>query len=131
MFDGIEYEPYLVFCRKLNLQRRAEAGDWFLSLDLTNPEEASIVLCNSDGGGCGETFNDGSWAKIWLPRLDQWLVMLEEVNILGVIIERLGAVWFATDRESGSDREGLARRGSTREEAVARLYAAICWPEDH
>lgn len=133
MFDGPAHESYIALCRELQLERQFEEGDWHVSLagyvsptltgrpNLVTAAEVRLRRALADGSANGPEQVDSAW----LPRLDQWLVMLEEAGVLGVDIERLGTVWFATDHDPGTDREGYARRGGTREEAAARLWLAV------
>lgn len=116
LFDAPEYESYIALCRELRLERTFELGDWVVyATDTTD------VLAFDDNRDPNRTAE----GVVWLPRLDQWLAMLEEAGVEGVVLERLGSIFFATDRTPVTHSEGYARRGNTREEAAARLWMAV------
>jgi hypothetical protein len=131
MFDGPEYESYIALCRELRLERSLELGDWYAhsEVDLQHP----LVL------GWREQLIIGpitEWTWVWLPRLDQWLMMLEEAGWMEVrfspsayLMDESPVFW----RVEGS---GIDRRYNvhttveytdlrTREEAAARLWMAV------
>ena len=129
MFEDPEYASYIRLMREVRLERKAEAGDWFLSFDpATEPTGFDLRLCNDDGGGCWgapEPLADG-WQVIWVPRLDQWLSKLEEAGYATVEF-----VARAIDMERylyGAHPEDMDRFTGwldSREEAAARLYCAV------
>lgn len=128
MFDTEPYRGYVALCRTLRLERVAQPGDWAVSFG------DRLALGHSLGVlGQRPPFTPAVvWPQespplstFWIPRSDQLDDMLEAAGVLGVVIERLGAVWFATDRTPDTDREGYARRGATREEAKLRLWLAV------
>lgn len=135
MFDAPAYASYIALCRELNLTKdRAEPGD--IALIWLHHDDPPWVSAGGEWySEQGFSAHGGHWRRdvlgkegdgdIWLPRLDQWLTMLEEAGVLGVDLEKLGACYFATDHTPGTDREGYTRVGDTREEAAAHLWMAV------
>lgn len=70
MFDTEAHRPYLALMRELRLEREVEQGDWIEVASLDGLR--SIQVRRAPGRQVGRT------GAVWLPRLDQWLVMLEE-----------------------------------------------------
>lgn len=126
-FSGPEYASYIALCRELRLEREFERGDWFWL-----PSSSAIL-----GGGkidlCDEERTLSYYARdedwIWLPRLDQWLVKLEEMGWTGVFISLLAGGGYVAEGQQGMEDEAPVGRGSTREEAVLRLYCAVTGQE--
>jgi hypothetical protein len=122
VFEGPEYESYLALCRELRLERALQDGDF-----VDDGVRPGVQMC-------GVTVAPGvMWhGGVWLPRLDQWLTMLEDsvppwdgaAPWVGVALRRHGRVWFATDLGL-EGREGYSRSGDSPEEAMARLWIAV------
>jgi len=111
VFEGPEYASYIALCRGLRLEHRIMAGDcciWAKGDD------------RQPGIWWGMSPEPGLW--IWLPRLDQWLAMLEEAGVQWVSFAptpQWTAAW--TDADAWlKDAEA-----PTREEAAARLWMAV------
>jgi hypothetical protein len=145
MFDGPEYEPYIALCRELRLEREFEECDHYAAF--WNPWEGSApppkvttwTNAKQDWSAARTWFDRGSTSArdvVWLPRLDQWLTMLEEAGWMEVrfspsayLMDESPVFW----RIEGS---GIDRRYNvhttveytdlrTREEAAARLWMAV------
>lgn len=124
MFDSPEYASYVALCRELRLEREYEKGDYY-----TAPVPVSTIA--PDG------YEVLVWISLyrlpnaneectWLPRLDQWLDLLEE--------EGYATIEFcarAIDMERylyGAHPDNMASFTgwlSSREEAAARLWMAV------
>lgn len=111
VFEGEKYVSYIALMRELRLEHEFADGDWFI-------DSAGFVgLYYSASISYGDEPRDA----IPLPRLDQWLAMLEAA----------GWVFHLTARQPGyaiwASREGLHGReeGPTPEEAAARLWMTV------
>lgn len=114
MFDAPEYRSYIALCRELRLKREFDWGDWFVDIDSWSPRGPSLVY--PDARQVGDriqtrlTETRTNRTVIWLPRLDQWLVILEE------------ALALSYRRTAGSDPpQFLARSGWARRQALTML----------
>jgi hypothetical protein len=143
MFDGPECASYIALMRELRLPREFDDGDYY-----TAPVPVSPIA--PDGFEVLIWVDLYRWPRateesVWLPRLDQWLGMLEEAGADQVLIEHVephddygpgGYICFTL--EEGHD--GLSREKPdyedgwhgfyalcrpTREEAAARLWMAV------
>src|SRR5215831_3633976 len=74
MFEGPEYESYIALCRELRLEHIFGQADWAFVED-PESENGGVVTTRlvHEGERAGDTV-------VWLPRLDQWLAMLEEAG---------------------------------------------------
>lgn len=130
MFSGPEYASYVALCRELRLEREFTAGDFYAA-----PVPVSVIA--------PEGFEVLIWVDLfrlphatqdcaWLPRLDQWLAMLEEAGVESVTIQ---LAW--TNPEDPGEKEYVAfdawdvpdaddlRNYTSREEAAAQLWVAV------
>lgn len=129
MFEGEEYRSYIRLCRELRLGRLFEEGDWYWTTTVHEPEGFAAVW---DAGYSVE--RRASDAKLWLPRLDQWLAMLEEAGR-----EQLPKHWLSgfslypcggsLEYEAGCCISQAGPQytvvAPTREEAASRLWMAV------
>lgn len=132
MFESEAYRSYIALCRELRLERKVKEGDWLTSRWKSRSgwsEWSDLGMCNDDGGGCHnanfwETEDQGE-EIVWLPRLDQWLAMLEEAGVDSITIHRMPGYGY---RVAWDAPNGYACTYSTREEAAARLWMAVRKP---
>jgi hypothetical protein len=110
-FTAPAYTSYLSLCRELRLEREWTNGDWFALDGAYVHHTTSLDDAREDP------------ESIWVPRLADWLDILEEVGIDSVTIERINHVWFA--RGFDANGHGGMLGGSTREEALARLWMSV------
>jgi hypothetical protein len=143
MFEGPEYESYIKLCRELRLERMFEKGD-----ALARPFN---VLAEDKVSGTGLRPVDIEWgirvygpdeqhevgdqaappALIWLPRLDQWLAMLEEAGAGDWMTFLKHGSWPEPGYQPTITYELRCQNrqdwsiAPTREEAAARLWVAV------
>lgn len=98
-------------CGDLWLLRVFEYGDWFVDADRF-PGRAFVSMGIDVAKGA-----------VWLPRLDQWLAMLEEADVKRTCCygDREVGYRYEGDHKSATTRG----EGPTREEACARLWRAV------
>lgn len=109
-----ERDPYLALCREIGMTHKLVAGDWYWS-----PPPRGYVAC------CHGFKLRTSWQQadlIWLPRLDQWLAMLEGAGFLEINIWRTSAGWQMS--ASKADRWLASGPCPAPEEAAGRLWVA-------
>jgi hypothetical protein len=113
MFEGREYESYIALCRELGLKREFECGDvWCFWKDVSN---GPFIQGASGHDGADEL-------AIWLPRLDQWLELLEREDpehSKQITIEHREDGWYVA--RYVADRAAAP----TLEESFALLYRAV------
>src|SRR5262249_40412619 len=122
MFDAPEYESYIALCRELRLEHIFGQADWAFVED-PESESGGVVTTRLifEGERAGDTV-------VWLPRLDQWLAMLEEAGVAMVqFVSRplyrnpgYQIIAIAPGQEPPMPLQAL-----TREEAAARLWMAV------
>lgn len=123
-FDRSEFAPYVELCRELRLERHGVAGDWRLAHDPEEPwTEFDIKVVGSDGLNAFDSphYDPTDYEVVWLPRLDQWLDMLEVADPRRVDV-------FIQPRDRRYRVTAVSRdfaEGSSREEAAARLWMAL------
>jgi hypothetical protein len=112
VFEGREYASYVKLCREFRPLRTFEYGDWFVNADRF-PGRAFVSM--------GIDMAEGA---VWLPRLDQWLAMLEDADVIGTCCDgdREAGYLYQGDHKSAGTKRG---EGPTREEACARLWMAV------
>lgn len=139
MFDTPAYASYIQLCRELNLTKeRAEPGD--IALIWLHHDDPPWV---SAGGAWysekGFSSHGGHWHRdvlgkqgdggIWLPRLDQWLTMLEEAGVLNVRFvfpnETSLGNRLVRDGDCLAPRMNPGATAATNEEIAARLWMAV------
>lgn len=118
MFDGPEHASYIALCRELRVpfdshDEPSLKGSWF------EARPGDIFLAGESDPDAGSAYPTEKC--VLLPRLDQWLAMLEEVSGHVFMLERDGDVYEATLGEGS----WVGGNGPTREEAVARLWMAL------
>lgn len=133
MFEGEEYRSYIQLCRELRLP-----SVYWRQGDLqwnprANPDAwPGQIVVISDRESAESASMAGNREVVWLPRLDQWLSMLEEAGV-----QSIRCMWHG--RVAPSDRVRIeATRidsvmdvvtwdcyGPTREEAAARLWMSV------
>jgi hypothetical protein len=109
LFDAPKYASYIALCRRLRLEWTWRQGDYYQS-----PELDAVILLGA-GGPPRHT-------AVPLPRLDQWLAMLEEAGWTYHLTARVPgyAIWG-----NGPDSKAGREEAGTPEEAAARLYCAV------
>jgi hypothetical protein len=134
MFAGPEYASYVQLCRELLLERELQQGDFYVefqdALRLASVHVYAPVVWPSKSP---VVVPRGSPAKgtVWLPRLDQWLAMLEGIGVRLMAFEPL-----PPDEDHATETWNCAARGVlgvgvTREEAAARLWMALAHGPAH
>jgi hypothetical protein len=120
LFSGPEYASYIALCRELRLERDLQEGDWYFHESLRPDQEEGWVLLAA-GDERAESF------EVWLPRLDQWLAMLEEAGADCPEFDRETTTGHYVLRRGMPDEWGHSQYGTgqTREEAAARLWRAV------
>ena len=121
MFDGPKHTAYIALCRELRLERKFEEGDAYIRSRSQIPN--IWHGCFYDGYPMPENSDNATW----LPRLDQWLAMLEEAGWREVTISTEGGSCWVGEKsctDSGTDW-WPERYWPTREEAAARLWCAV------
>lgn len=126
MFKAPEYASYRYLCRELRLERDLESGDLYhesnalvdkvhIYAPVVWPPHSRVTLPRGNEA-------EGT---VWLPRLDQWLAMLEEAGYADfyLYIRRPGT-WSASCGD-WCDNPRFEAEGPSREEAVARLWMAV------
>lgn len=135
MFEGPEHASYIELCRALRLEREWQEGDWHVSLagyvSPTLPGTPMLVTAVELRLRAlvePERLAD----SIWLPRLDQLLMKLEETGFeettIQRYVERGKAMWWAGEKtctDSGTDWSPMNPGGPTPEEACCRLRMAV------
>ena len=123
MFNTPEHKSYIALCRDLWLERQFEEGDWYAYVDDGPIRNGQKVVAWFDEVS---EVNAAGPDAFWLPRLDQWLGMLEEAGEDDVQIQRCGnqmePLYHAAGRRGNPVR---VSNGPTREEACARLWMAV------
>lgn len=132
MFTGPEYASYIALTRELRLEREWQNGDWYgfrfhVSIDGEPLREDSAVVLYQTGD---DVYTQGeTW---WLPRLDQWLDLLEEADARyfrfydGARVKSHSPGWHASCLvHDGPSTRVFDEIGPTREEAVARLWMIV------
>lgn len=127
MFDTPEYASYINVCQELQLERKFEDGDWESA-----GGDPPVVYCALCAREYGEDLNppQAGHGLFWLPRLDQWLAMLEEAGHEWNLI-RDALMPDTTDRPrylAGAEDVPEVRAAPTPEEAAARLWMAVTGP---
>jgi hypothetical protein len=130
LFDGPEYASYIALCRELRLERTIEPGDWSADFgDVFMEEPALQVHVARPPGTASVTLPRDTLAitSIWLPRLDQWLAMLEEAGADCPEFDRETTTGHYVLRRGMPDEWGHSQYGTgpTREEAAARLWVIV------
>ena len=132
MFDGPEHQSYIALCRELMLERKLEEGDWFvLGQHTTAFVWSALITATAWNDHFHNIPEPGIARPIWLPRLDQWLAMLEEAGQPDIAFERTLAGRWECGRPipegDGRTIELVPTSGlkHTREEAAARLWMAV------
>jgi len=129
-FDQPEFQGYVALCRELRLERRFVEGDYAAWTD--SPDGPwTVLLTDGAAAHAGHRalsgYGPGGFAySIWLPRLDQWLAMLEKAGERDAVLQvcRHG-VDFTVAWTDGYGIAEQSGRGATREEAAARLWMAV------
>ena len=128
-FSDPEYASYVALCRELLLEREFDDGDFY-----TAPVPISVIA--------PEGFEVLTWVYrfglpnatedcVWLPRLDQWISMLEEVGFREIRLWPTGRCQhgdcWRMDTADGPDKDRwlVSRPCDTREEAAARLWMLV------
>lgn len=109
MFDGPEHASYIALCRELRLERELRDGDF-----------VALPYAGREVHVCGVSVAPGvmEHGGVWLPRLDQWLAMLEAAGADAVALISSGGSYIVKAHAAEAD-------GPTREEAAARLWLAV------
>jgi hypothetical protein len=107
-------DSYIALCRELRLKREMEPGDWGaeygevfaegarLFVEMHRPPGSKLVIL---------PYDRPAFTSIWLPRLDQWLEMLEEAGESVTLVHapawgrsaqivRLSPIWCTSYEES-------------------------------
>lgn len=144
MFEGPEHASYIELCRALGLEREYEEGDY--AAWRGGPEESwQVLLIDAVRGHVGHRarlgYGPGGLAdSVWLPRLDQWLAMLEDepdgCDVATIrksmrmdeAKEHYVGVIFAATSTNRPDIEPVWV--PTREEAAAKLWMAVTGREE-
>jgi hypothetical protein len=126
MFDTEAHRPYIDLCRGLRLEREFAVGDYCSALGGGAPWGPGLWDWETGVDRTGLDRRGLTW--IWLPRLDQWLSMLEEAGEDSVTLETtrspgLYRAWNGIGDDEAID--GRAGAGRTREEAAAKLWCAV------
>jgi hypothetical protein len=118
MFNAPEYASFIALCRDLRLERKPfEYGDVWC---FWKPVSTGPFIQGASGNEGADEF------AIWIPRLDQWLAMLEEAGH--------GEVSLIPFMRAAMDRWGVRLtkqggimdfEGATREEAAAHAWCAV------
>lgn len=131
LFDGPEHASYIALMRELRLEREFEEGDWHCSIagyvSPTLPGTPMLVTAvelRLTAMVGSENLAD----SVWLPRLDQWLAMLEEavksdewlLYQEGLMPDGSGFKRYCAEFEHGT-----TKAASTPGEACARLWCAV------
>ena len=127
LFAGPEYASYIALCRALRLEREFEVGDWALRIITKDGSRTARYLMTSDAVAIWPAAEE---MMVWLPRLDQWLAMLEMAGFPYVQIERFGRRKYvcavaSAGEEPPHDHTRSAGSWLTREEACARTWCAV------
>jgi hypothetical protein len=126
MFEGPEYESYIKLCRELRLERELQEGDWLVYE--TGPGDPLVTpehwLSGDPVEACRLTPSD----ILWLPRLDQWLAMLEEAGLTEVTLRRNDVGYWALGENDVAHQWGSSPATDTPEEATACLWVAVTRP---
>ena len=141
MFDGPEYASYIALCRELRLERKLKIDDqisvWFDNPSSPSSSNIYLVTDEDETRGWGSytpvdqsDFVDGRANVRWLPRLDQWLAMLEKAapdwtNTFSITRHEDGEFWATFEGRAASNGGSWDGLGPTREEAAARLWMAV------
>lgn len=117
LFSGPEYASYIALMRELALEHEYDEGDYVCWTK--DPIEIEILM----------GWRPQESAYIWLPRLDQWLAMLEQAGIEDISFwtgdgyAKCG-VLLPTDDDGGIECGDL-ETAPTHEEAAARLWMVV------
>src|SRR5262245_23838343 len=82
MFDGPEHASYIAFCRALRLEREFEDGDafWWPGGGRGEWDAGTYVYHDTASDEGVQPEGPTATSRVWLPRLDQLLTMLEEAG---------------------------------------------------
>ena len=128
MFDSPEYASYIQLCRELQLEHQLSAGDWVAQVTGPFGEPCTpyifCVALEDEKDGTAPAWSTRTTQYVWLPRLDQWLAMLEEAGMTEVDLHGERDRYVALDGANLHDSDLPLRQGSgpTREEASAHLW---------
>lgn len=120
MFEGLEYASYIALMRELRMgegTRMCRMGDWYVDAN----DEPRCIGWHPER----QAFVEG--VLVWLPRLDQWLDMLEEAGVPDVGFwsgEGFGKCGILCPGDFDGISYADLETASTREEACARLWLA-------
>jgi hypothetical protein len=134
-FEGREYVPYIKLMRKLRLEWTWTEGDYFID---DFPEralggvrfKAAVSQVQIQGRATYGGEEAAGMDSVSLPRLDQWMALLEGEGIDSVHFFRTIApdghvVARTAERHGIMVRGGWEAEGRTHEEAAARLWIAV------
>src|SRR5215471_15945513 len=129
MFEGPESASYIALCRELQLQRvKFEPGDW-CTFDVGGGSSGPYLIELDDEGASTDFVHPRNHGRyIWLPRLDQWLAMLEEAYAAKWKEATAGPCRPGQARKMALDMLAVASERFPREsieEIAARLWCAV------
>lgn len=117
VFEGEKYASYIALMRELRLEREFEDGDWLI-------DSAGFVGLYY---GASISYGDEPKDAVWLPRLDQWLSLLEAAGERDICFSQghpdaLPDEWCCGTSDHWEGGFIYTGNAPTREEAAAR-----CW----
>ena len=122
MFEGPEYASYIALCRELRLERQWQDEDAYIV------DGETIIDLHGTLTSMEEVRDAAEEHGVWLPRLDQWLAMLEETYAAKWKEATAGPCRPGQARKMALDMLAVASERFPREsieEIAARLWCAV------